>query len=54
MPAIYSGSGVGNLGTVAATAQPWHGLPASATLTLPPLATLWLRAPEAGEPAEST
>ena len=45
---IYSGSGVGNLGTVEATADPWHGLPASAILTLPPLATLWLRAP-AGE-----
>ena len=43
---IYAGSGVGNLGTVQATADPWHGLPASATLTLPPLGTLWLRAPE--------
>jgi 1,4-alpha-glucan branching enzyme len=26
--------------------EPWHGLPASATLSLPPLGALWLR-PEA-------
>jgi 1,4-alpha-glucan branching enzyme len=41
----YGGSGVGNLGAVTATAEPWHGQPASATLTLPPLGVLWL-APE--------
>ena len=39
----YGGSGVGNLGAVEATAKPWHGLPASATLQLPPLGALWLR-----------
>ncbi|MDP9405588.1 MAG: 1,4-alpha-glucan branching protein GlgB [Actinomycetota bacterium] len=39
---IYGGSGVGNLGAVTATATPWHGLPASAELTLPPLGALWL------------
>ena len=39
----YAGSGVGNLGTVDAGDQPWHGQPASATLVVPPLATLWLR-----------
>jgi 1,4-alpha-glucan branching enzyme len=38
----FGGSGVGNLGTVTATAQPWAGRPASAELTLPPLAGLWL------------
>jgi 1,4-alpha-glucan branching enzyme len=38
----YYGSGVGNLGTVAATEEPWHEHPASATLTVPPLGTLWL------------
>jgi 1,4-alpha-glucan branching enzyme len=38
----YGGSGVGNLGQVQAVAQPSHGLPASAALTLPPLATLYL------------
>ena len=38
----YSGSGVGNLGSVQATDEPWHGLPASATLNVPPLGTLWL------------
>jgi len=39
---VYGGSGVGNLGAVEAVAEPWHGRPASATLTLPPLAVLWL------------
>ncbi|RNM11541.1 1,4-alpha-glucan branching protein GlgB [Nocardioides pocheonensis] len=43
----YAGSGVGNLGTVTAHADPYHGQPASATLRLPPLATLWLT-PSAG------
>ncbi len=38
----YGGSGVGNLGAVEAVAQPWHGQPASAVLTLPPLGVLWL------------
>ena len=50
---LYGGSGVGNLGVV--TAEPATdlessspgGSPAYAVLTLPPLATLWLRAPEA-------
>ena len=40
--ADYGGSGVGNLGVVDATADPWHGQPASAVLTLPPMAVLWL------------
>ncbi len=39
----YRGSGVGNLGAVDATAEPWHGQPASAVVTLPPLATVWFR-----------
>jgi 1,4-alpha-glucan branching enzyme len=38
---LYGGSGVGNLGGVEAMAEPWHGQPCSATLTLPPLATLF-------------
>ncbi|MFB4303151.1 1,4-alpha-glucan branching protein GlgB [Actinomadura sp. NTSP31] len=38
----YGGSGVGNLGRVEATAEPWHGLPASATLRVPPLGAVWL------------
>ncbi|MDP9074505.1 MAG: alpha amylase C-terminal domain-containing protein, partial [Actinomycetota bacterium] len=38
----FGGSGVGNCGQVMATATPWHGLPASADLTLPPLGVLWL------------
>jgi 1,4-alpha-glucan branching enzyme len=38
----YGGSGVGNMGQVRATSVPWHGRPASAVLTVPPLAVLWL------------
>jgi 1,4-alpha-glucan branching enzyme len=46
----YGGSGMGNLGAVIATETPSHGQPASAALTLPPLATLWLAfAPEGAD-----
>jgi 1,4-alpha-glucan branching enzyme len=38
----YGGSGVGNLGAIEAVPEPWHGQPASAVLTLPPLGVLWL------------
>jgi 1,4-alpha-glucan branching enzyme len=38
----YGGSGVGNLGGVEAAAEPLHGRPFSAGVTLPPLATVWL------------
>ena len=34
----YGGSDLGNGGGLLATDQPWMGLPASLTLTLPPLA----------------
>lgn len=40
--AFYGGSGMGNLGRVNADDTPLGGLPASASLTLPPLATLVL------------
>jgi len=39
----YGGSGVGNLGAVQAVDQEWHGLPASAEITLPPLGAVWFR-----------
>ncbi|RGC67432.1 1,4-alpha-glucan branching enzyme GlgB [Micromonospora sp. MW-13] len=39
----YGGSGVGNLGEVHAQDVPWHGLPASVALRVPPLGVLWLR-----------
>jgi len=39
---VYGGSGVGNLGMVEAVPEPWHGKPASARLTVPPLGVLWL------------
>jgi 1,4-alpha-glucan branching enzyme len=38
----YGGSNMGNFGGVTAQARPLHGFPASATLILPPLATLFL------------
>jgi 1,4-alpha-glucan branching enzyme len=41
--AVYFGSEVGNFGGVEATAEAWHGQPASATLRVPPLGALWLR-----------
>jgi 1,4-alpha-glucan branching enzyme len=39
----YFGSDVGNFGGVEAIDESWHGQPASATLRVPPLGTLWLR-----------
>ena len=41
----FGGSGLGNAGAVEAEEHSWHGLDYSASLTLPPLAVLWL-APE--------
>ena len=41
----YGGSGIGNLGKVVATDDPHHWHPASATLRVPPLATVWLAEP---------
>ncbi|MFC0003702.1 1,4-alpha-glucan branching protein GlgB [Micromonospora siamensis] len=38
----YGGSGVGNLGAVHAQDVPWHGMPASVALRVPPLGVLWL------------
>ena len=42
--AAYGGSGVGNGGLVSSQPSPAHGFPSSVVLTLPPLATLILRA----------
>ncbi len=39
----YTGSGVGNLGTVTAVEGEHAGQPAHATIVVPPLATVWLR-----------
>src|SRR4051794_24481333 len=39
---FYGGSGVGNMGAVCADEQPWHELPYSAELSLPPLGVVWL------------
>ena len=38
----YGGSGAGNEGAVTAVAQPSHGLPCSAEITVPPLGVVWL------------
>ena len=54
--AAYGGSGVGNLGSVVATAadpldaETPGGLPAYATIVVPPLATVWLTAPSPADP----
>jgi 1,4-alpha-glucan branching enzyme len=40
---LYFGSGVGNFGGVEAGEQMWHGQPASTTVRVPPLGTIWLR-----------
>ncbi len=40
---FYNGSGVGNMGVVQAVESSVHGEPASASITVPPLATVWLR-----------
>jgi len=40
--ARYGGSDVGNLGEVQATADAWHGRPASAVLRVPPAGVIWL------------
>ncbi|MEG8183766.1 1,4-alpha-glucan branching protein GlgB [Nocardia terpenica] len=56
----YGGSGIGNLGGVDATAEPWHGRPASAPITLAPNSAVWLTpehrpvAPRDLESAESS
>jgi len=39
----YGGSGVGNFGSVQADGPEWHGMSTSAELSVPPLATLYLR-----------
>ncbi|CAM5418510.1 1,4-alpha-glucan branching enzyme GlgB OS=Streptomyces tendae OX=1932 GN=glgB PE=3 SV=1 [Streptomyces tendae] len=41
--ARYGGGGVVNPDPVKPEPQGWHGRPASIRLTLPPLATVWLR-----------
>ncbi|MBI2855597.1 MAG: alpha amylase C-terminal domain-containing protein, partial [Chloroflexi bacterium] len=41
----YGGSGLGNLGGVEAEPIPFHGHPYSLSLTLPPLAIVFLRSP---------
>ncbi|MFI9504273.1 1,4-alpha-glucan branching protein GlgB [Nocardia sp. NPDC052566] len=40
--AEYGGSGIGNMGGVKATDDPWHGRPASATVALAPNTAVWL------------
>jgi len=44
----YGGSGVGNLGRVQTQSIEAHGHASSLEVTLPPLAAVWFRAPEAG------
>ena len=44
----YGGSNLGNLGGVTAKSEPSHGLPASAEVVLPPLATVYFQFAGAG------
>jgi 1,4-alpha-glucan branching enzyme len=39
------------MGSIEAGPEPWHGRPASALITLPPMSVLWL-APEEADEAE--
>jgi 1,4-alpha-glucan branching enzyme len=39
---FYNGSGVGNLGTVEPTVEPWHGFDQSIPVTVPPLSIVLL------------
>jgi 1,4-alpha-glucan branching enzyme len=48
----YGGSGWGNLGGIEAEAEPWHGRPWSLPVTLPPLAAVFLTAPDDGRCSE--
>ena len=48
--AVYGGSNRGNKGAIVAHATPYHGQVASATIVVPPLATIWL-VPDAAGPA---
>ncbi|MDQ1742211.1 MAG: 1,4-alpha-glucan branching enzyme [Pseudonocardiales bacterium] len=48
---LYGGSGVGNLGSVTADGDGWHGQPTSALVRVPPLGTIWLRYRPEAEPA---
>ncbi len=47
---LYGGSGAGNLGGVGAEAHPAHGRPYSLSLTLPPLAAVFLTPQQGTEP----
>jgi 1,4-alpha-glucan branching enzyme len=40
---VYGGSGWGNMGGLDAAATPWHGRPWSLTVTVPPLAAVFLK-----------
>ncbi len=40
----YGGSGIGNLGAANAVSESWKAFPFSTTITLPPLAVVWLSA----------
>ncbi|MBA3440544.1 MAG: 1,4-alpha-glucan branching protein GlgB [Pyrinomonadaceae bacterium] len=47
---VYGGSNVGNGGSKTAEPVSWHGQPYSASLVLPPLATVWFEVPLNEEP----
>jgi 1,4-alpha-glucan branching enzyme len=48
----YFGTDALRIDCVQTDEQPWHGLPFSAVVDLPPLTTLWFEAPRADAPAD--
>ena len=47
---VYSGSGAAEIGSINAEAVAIHGKEFSASITLPPLATLWFEAQQVSQP----
>jgi 1,4-alpha-glucan branching enzyme len=47
----YGGAGIGNFGRVQAVAEPWHGRPASVSISIPPLGVIWLAPAQSDQPA---
>jgi 1,4-alpha-glucan branching enzyme len=50
---VYGGSGVGNMGAITAVDTPFHGMAASADVTLPPLGAVWFVPQQTGGAAEA-
>jgi 1,4-alpha-glucan branching enzyme len=49
---VYAGTGQPQAAVIQAEERPWHNLPFSVTIDLPPLTTLWLETPPKDSPDE--